>query len=208
MTTISLAEAIAAELGDGWTARPGSHGQANRFELHAPTGERIRVVAEHPRFTAYGLHDPVGRWYPSQLCLTAKTITFAATKSAREMAADIRRRLIPNVREVHRAMTARQVARDRRIRARRDLLEHAAAQIPGLDWKRQRNHFGEPEYTEAWHHFAEGRLDIQFNEWCEEQRAHVTIVGIRPTALLKVLETLAANLSQPDTPLPGESGAS
>ena len=190
---LALAEAIAAELDGGWQVRADGHDQADRFELHAPTGERIRVVSKGSRLAAYGLHAPVGRWYPSQLCLKPRTITLAANKPAQQIAADIRRRLIPNVREVHREMTARQTVRDRRLQARRVLLESAAAQISGLDWKRQRDYLGEPEYTEAWHYFREGRLDIRFEEYCEEQRAKVTIVGVRPHALLKVLEALAAS---------------
>lgn len=189
----TLAEAVAAELGDGWQVRSDGRDQADRFEIQATTGERIRVVAKGPRLTAYGLHAPVGRWYPSQLYLKPRTITCAANKPAHQIAADLRRRLIPNVREVHREMSARQAARDRRLEARRVLLEGAAAQISGLDWKRRRDYLGEPEYTEAWHHFRDGRLDIRFEECCEEQRAKVTIVGIRPHALLKVLEALAAN---------------
>ena len=190
---VTLAEAVAAELDDGWQVRSDGRDQADRFELYATTGERIRVVAKGPRLTAYGLHAPVGRWYPSQLCLKPRTITFAANKPAHQIAAELRRRLIPNVREVHREMAARQAARDRRLQARRVLLESAAAQISGLDWKRQRDYLGEPEYTEAWHHFRDGRLDIRFEECCEEQRAKVTIVGVHPHALLKVLEALAAN---------------
>lgn len=188
-----LPQIIAAELGAGWQARADSHNQPGRFELHAPTGERIRVVFNGCRLAAYGLHSPVGRWYPSQLSLTPKTITLAADKPAHQMAAEIRRRLIPNVQEVHRAMTALRTARSRRIEARRELLESAAREVLGLDWERQRDHHGEPEYTEAWHHFRDGRLDIRFEECCEEQRAKVTIVGVRPHALLKVLEALAAN---------------
>lgn len=190
---LALAEAIAAELDGGWQVRADGHDQADRFELHASTGERIRVVSKGPRLTAYGLHTPVGRWYPSQLCLKPRTITLAANKPAHQIAAEIRRRLIPNVREVHREMTARRTVRDRRLQARRVLLESAAAQISGLDWKRQRDHLGEPEYTEAWHYFREGCLHIRFEECCEEQRAKVTIVGVRPHALLKVLEAFAAN---------------
>lgn len=190
---LALAEAVAAELGDGWQARADDRDQTDRFELYAPTGERIRVVAKGLRLTAYGLHAPVGRWYPSQLSLKPRTITFAATKPAHQIAAEIRRRLIPNVREVHREMATRQAARDRRLQARRLLLESAAAQISGLDWKQQRDHLGEPEYTEAWHHFRDGSLEIRLEECCEEQRARVTVVGVRPHALLKVLEALAAN---------------
>jgi hypothetical protein len=190
---LAFAEAIAAELDDGWHVRADGHDQADRFELHASTGERIRVVSKGPRLTAYGLHAPVGRWYPSQLCLKPRTITLAANKPAHQIAAEIRRRLIPNVREVHREMTARRTVRDRRLQARRVLLESAAAQISGLDWKRQRDYLGEPEYTEAWHYFREGRLHIRFEECCEEQRAKVTIVGVRPHTLLKVLEAFAAN---------------
>jgi hypothetical protein len=186
----ALAEAIAAELDDGWRVCGDGHDQADRFELHAPTGERIRVVSKGPRLAAYGLHAPVGRWYPSQFCLKPRTIAFAANKPAHQIAAELRRRLIPNVREVHREMATRQAARNRRLQARRVLLERAAAQISGLDWKRERDYLGEPEYTEAWHHYRDGRLDIQFEESCEEQRAKVTIVGVRPHALLKVLDAL------------------
>lgn len=190
--TVELAAQIATELGDGWRASPGRHGQKDRFELHAPTGEQIRVVAADSRFTAYGLHELVGRWYPSQLSLKPRTITFAADKPAQRIAAEIRRRLVPNVREVHREMTARRTARARRLQARRELLENSATLLPDLDWQSERNHFGEPEYTEAWWHFGSGRLDIRIEEYCEQQRARLTITELQPDALLNILEAFAA----------------
>ena len=51
---LALAEAIAAELDDGWQVRADGHDQADRFELHAPTGERIRVVSKGSRLAATG----------------------------------------------------------------------------------------------------------------------------------------------------------
>jgi hypothetical protein len=192
-TANELAARIAAELGEGWRAVPDRHEQQDRFELHARAGERIRVVADGSRLTAYGLHEPVGRCYPSQLCLTPRTITFTADKTAHQMAADIRRRLIPNVQEVHREMTARRAARSRRLEARRELLTSSANLLPGLDWQSERNHFGDPEYTDAWWHFDGGRLDIRIEEYCEEQKARLTITEVRPDALLKILEVFAAH---------------
>lgn len=186
-----LSARIVAELGREWRPRPGRHGHPDRFELHGPYGEQIEVISGPHRIEARGIHARVGRYFPSDFGVRPRTISFAADKTPAQMAAEIRRRLLPNVREVHEVVTARQAARDHRISLRRGFLEDAATLLPGLDWKRTTDYRGEPEYTDASTCAHGFHLTIDIPEY-DADDVTLTIRGLTRDQALKVAVALAA----------------
>lgn len=103
MNSLDLASALAHEMGDGWTAR--------KTVVAGPECEEITVSIKSDRVTLTGFtpdgmkgHEPHGT--------RPQVITVAATKTAKVIAREIERRLLPEYRVTLAATKARKAERD------------------------------------------------------------------------------------------------
>jgi hypothetical protein len=124
-----LAARLAAELGDGWSwvrGTPGGNGDG--AEIRGPQGSRFALAILNGRLYVKG-RQPIGCLGPTVLDPHRAYITMTLAKTPRQLAADIRRRLLPEyldavplAQERAAAWREGQVAAERlRAHARREL---------------------------------------------------------------------------------------
>lgn len=117
---IDVAADMAVELGAGWSAGPGawsSLGDHSDAYLRGPHGEKVHVTVG-----GYGFEDRVGlsmspdvdlhEFHYSYSDPAYPSITVSASKTARQMARDIERRLLPPLREKLATLRERKQASD------------------------------------------------------------------------------------------------
>jgi hypothetical protein len=116
VNVLRLAEAIAAELGDGWSAKPTDQ-SPRQAELHGPDGEVILATGEGRRSVDAGRLELRG-WVPDRLDDFARqvytgdlprkpAVNASVTRSAKALAGEITRRILPDYRTHLAGLTAR-----------------------------------------------------------------------------------------------------
>ncbi|MBS2531963.1 hypothetical protein KGQ20_04185 [Catenulispora sp. NF23] len=189
--TRQLVETIAYEL-DGWEARPDRYGQTQWAELHGPAGEVIQLRVGPHWIEARSIHDQdLGRTRHWDVAAYRRAeIGFSATKTPARMAAEIRRRLLPIVRENNRLLDAK-AALIAEGRAADDALFTAAEKLfPGLLWRDNGNR--RRDEAAAWGHGDAIGMEFCLDLWPHDTHCTLSFSSLSRAEVLALIQSAAA----------------
>ncbi|MCG8926632.1 hypothetical protein [Lentzea sp. CC55] len=180
----AIAEGVAAELGEGWTASKGYWESREDAHLHGPDGLRL-----HVRFNAYAsktqmaISDDLGELHQFKpYDAVSNNINVSIKKTPKQIAGDIKSRLLPKAALVFAATQERKRAHDEREARHAALAEEIRAAFGG-----------DARVSQS----ARDPHEVTFGSWRSERvRAEVDPRGGTVTFKVEVHPELAALLAK------------